>query len=187
MIFVSDLGRIKQVLMNLISNAFKFTTTGGITLQVRLKTIFDEFEFRRVNTLKFKVIDTGAGIAENDIPQLFSMFRTFSKDKNRQYNSRGTGLGLFISKKIVESLNGSIHAKSEINKGTEISFTIRESCHKEDQEECKEAIESRMGMNNPPHETNSDISDSDTFELVECSKVRIPLFSALTITSKCQD
>ena len=109
--FCSDTGRIKQVLINLISNACKFTFEGRITLNVFESHEFDQTSFERANYLKFEVHDTGIGIDENEIPKLFKLFGTVSQNQIN-LNSRGTGLGLAISKKIVKSLGGSIHLKS---------------------------------------------------------------------------
>ena len=103
--FWSDIGRIKQILMNLISNSFKFTQNGGIIVKIRRKLEVGEFDFKLVPYLHFKVIDTGVGIAKNDIPYLFKMFGMINKYKNR-LNNKGTGLGLTISKKLTESLGG---------------------------------------------------------------------------------
>ena len=124
-VFVSDHHRIKQVLMNLISNAFKFTNKGGILLKIKNKRRFDGSVFRIINELEFSVKDTGIGIDENDIPNLFTMFSTFSKGRNKKYNTKGTGLGLFISKKIVESLKGKIRIQSKVNEGTEAVFILK--------------------------------------------------------------
>ena len=95
--FNSDMGRIKQILINLISNSFKFTCQGGITLRINKISKFDEFSFNRSNFLKIKVIDTGIGIAKEDIPHLFKMFCMVDKHR-ASLNFKGTGLGLSISK-----------------------------------------------------------------------------------------
>ena len=119
--FCSDIGRIKQVLINLISNAFKFTMQGGITLQIIESSKFLPESFERQRGLKFKVIDTGVGIDEKEISKLFKLFGTANQHRNM--NSRGTGLGLSISQKIVKSLGGNIKLKSRLGEGTEVTFT----------------------------------------------------------------
>ena len=124
--FCSDTGRIKQVLINLISNACKFTFEGRITLNVFESHEFDQTSFERAKYLKFEVHDTGIGIDENEIPKLFKLFGTVSQNQTN-VNSRGTGLGLAISKKIVESLGGSIYLKSMKSIGTKVTFTVKES------------------------------------------------------------
>ena len=122
--FVSDMGRIKQVLMNLISNAYKFTDHGWIDLRISLKTKADS-DGERVRYLEFTVSDTGVGIAKEDTKNLFTMFGMIKK--NNKFNVRGTGLGLTISKRLVESMGGSIEIESEESKGTDVVFTIFEN------------------------------------------------------------
>ena len=124
--FKSDIGRIRQVLINLISNAFKFTMEGGITLHIRVKSEFDPIRFERWRYLKIKVSDTGIGINESEIPKLFKLFGMVNQYRNN-INSRGTGLGLSISKKIIESLGGTIKLTSKEGVGTKVKFSIRES------------------------------------------------------------
>jgi len=123
--FVSDEGRVKQVLMNLISNAFKFTHQGHIRLAVSLQMINDE-QGRQCRSLKFEVSDTGLGIAQEDTKHLFKMFGVINKHING-INSKGTGLGLTISKKLTENLGGKISLESEEEKGTTIKFNVLEN------------------------------------------------------------
>ena len=123
--FCSDIGRVKQIVINLISNACKFTMEGGINLHVSSKVDFDPVKFERWRFLIFKVSDTGIGIHEKEIPKLFKLFGTVNQYQNN-INSRGTGLGLSISKKIVESLGGTIGLKSKIGEGTKVKFSIKE-------------------------------------------------------------
>ena len=116
--YKSDQGRIKQVLLNLISNSLKFTERGGsITVEIsQITKSYDEY-------LQFSVIDTGIGIPDEDIPKLFQMFSMLDQHKMKM-NQKGTGIGLAISKKIVESLGGDLIVKSEEGKYSEFSFTI---------------------------------------------------------------
>ena len=79
----------------------------------------------KVKTLEFKVSDTGLGIEDKEIPYLFKMFRMSTQLKNK-YNCRGTGIGLTISKKLVESLGGNISLSSKTDLGTEVTFTVRD-------------------------------------------------------------
>mmetsp|Transcript_21076 Transcript_21076/g.18694 ORF Transcript_21076/g.18694 Transcript_21076/m.18694 type:complete len:173 (-) Transcript_21076:23-541(-) len=128
----SDIGRIKQILMNLISNSLKFTFNGSISISVAkvykrdLSASFPLIEESKANDeyLKFIVKDTGNGISKNQIPKLFKMFGKLNK--NSSLNKQGTGLGLTICKKLVESLGGSIQLKSKLDEGTEISFIIKD-------------------------------------------------------------
>ena len=91
---------------------------GSITLQIKESLKFVQESFERHKGLKFKVIDTGVGIDENEIPKLFKLFGTASKHSSM--NSRGTGLGLSISQKIVKSLGGLIRLKSKLEEGTKL-------------------------------------------------------------------
>ena len=112
---------VKQVLLNLISNSLKFTQRGGsITVEIiQFTQLTDKY-------LKFSVTDTGTGIPAKDINKLFQMFSMLDKHKN-EMNQKGTGIGLAISKKIVEKLGGEIVAQSEEGKYSQFSFTI--FCH----------------------------------------------------------
>lgn len=113
--FLGDELRIKQILTNLLSNAVKYTMEGSVTLKVFFKWIDAEHV-----ELCFSVIDTGVGIKQEDLSELFDSFKRFELDKNR--NIEGTGLGLNIAKQLVESMQGSITVESEYGKGT--TFTI---------------------------------------------------------------
>ncbi len=109
--------RIKQVLNNLISNAYKFTSVGGIHVEiVKTAQVANRIE------LFFMVIDTGIGIAKNDQDKLFKSFSQVDASISRKYG--GTGLGLNICKQLVELMGGDIHVDSEENKGTTFSFHI---------------------------------------------------------------
>ncbi len=113
---VDDL-RFRQVLINLLSNAVKFTPEGGsILLDVR---IIDELEdFQRQIT--FSIIDTGIGIAPENMDKLFQSFVQIDSSLNRQY--AGTGLGLSLVKRIVEMHGGNVSVQSEVNRGS--CFTV---------------------------------------------------------------
>ena len=97
----------------------------GISITVSSKTDFDVLLFERVRLLEFKVSDTGLGIDDKDVPNLFKMFRMASQQRNK-YNCRGTGIGLTISKKLVESLGGAISLTSQVGVGTHVTFTVKE-------------------------------------------------------------
>ena len=117
--FCSDSKRIKQVLINLISNSFKFTENGGIRIEI------SDYVHHRKKYLKFSVTDTGIGIHKDDIPKLFAMFGMIRKNNSSQLNKWGSGIGLWISKKIVESLGGKITWESEDGKWTWFTFSIK--------------------------------------------------------------
>jgi PAS domain S-box-containing protein len=107
--------RVKQVLNNILSNAFKYTKAGTVTLQAR----WEKHEKEAV--MIFAVSDTGQGIRKEDMDKLFSEYSQLDTRANRKIE--GTGLGLSITKKLVEMMNGSIAAESEYGKGS--TFTVR--------------------------------------------------------------
>ena len=112
-----DPARLKQILLNLISNGIKFTETGGVTLKVALQ------ERQGENChIRFQVTDTGIGIAPDAQSRLFQKFTQADTSTTRRYG--GTGLGLAICKQIVDLMQGEIHLSSEISKGSCFSFTI---------------------------------------------------------------
>lgn len=112
-----DIGRVKQIMVNIIGNAMKFTHEGTITLNVSWQP-----EEENTGRLIASVTDTGIGIREEDIPKLFHSFEQVDMRKNR--GVEGTGLGLSISKLLVESMGGSIQVQSEYGKGSTFSFDI---------------------------------------------------------------
>jgi PAS domain S-box-containing protein len=103
-----DKEKIIQVLINLISNAIKFTEKGSITVKAA----------KLDHRIKVMVKDTGIGIKKNDIPKLFQEFKQLKR------KAGGTGLGLFISKKIIDAHKGKIWADSELGKGSTFWFTL---------------------------------------------------------------
>ena len=116
---VLDERRIRQVLINLLNNAVKFTPEGGhITLDVKLTTPVSEAEDPPY--LRFSVIDTGIGITPTNIKKLFQPFIQIDGALNRQYE--GTGLGLALTKRIVELHGGQVGVTSEVGVGS--CFTI---------------------------------------------------------------
>ncbi|ANS77363.1 PAS domain-containing sensor histidine kinase [Paenibacillus yonginensis] len=117
-IIIGDAMRIRQVLVNLISNAVKFTELGGVTLTLEAEHAADE----RRTALTFKVQDTGIGIPYEQRDQLFVSFSQLHPQLNRKYG--GTGLGLAISKKLVELMGGTIGVESIEGAGSTFYFTI---------------------------------------------------------------
>ncbi len=115
---VGDSIRIKQVLVNLLSNALKFTYQGHVRLSMRAEPAA---KGESVN-LKVRVEDTGIGIRREDLPMLFSNFSQLDTKKNR--NIEGTGLGLAITKRLVEEMGGSIAVESVYGKGSVFSFEL---------------------------------------------------------------
>jgi PAS domain S-box-containing protein len=109
---VSDAHKLHEILTNIISNAFKFTNRGQVVLSI----------YDKENRLYFEVSDTGIGITEKDRDRIFEEFTQLDSSTTRKY--QGTGLGLTISKKLVEMLGGQIGVESTLGEGTTISFYV---------------------------------------------------------------
>ena len=113
-----DIGRIRQILFNLVGNAIKYTDQGSVTLRITIMERSKSPELR----LSFSVTDTGIGIPEDSIPDLFEAFTQVDNSSSRSY--QGTGLGLTIAKRLVELMGGSIDIQSKHGKGTTVNFDI---------------------------------------------------------------
>ncbi|MNF26261.1 Aerobic respiration control sensor protein ArcB [compost metagenome] len=116
-VLVGDPVRLHQIILNLVSNAVKFTTKGKIIVSVDL---FYEEEDKVI--IQFAVTDTGIGIPEEKIGKIFENFQQASSGTSRLYG--GTGLGLAIVKQLVESQGGTIRVKSTVDEGSTFSFTL---------------------------------------------------------------
>ncbi len=112
-LFKSNRDKLEQVIINIVSNAIKYTSEGGNIEVISGKLYNDAF---------VKVIDNGIGIPKENIPRLFERF--YRVDKARSRDTGGTGLGLAISKQIIESLGGTITINSEFGHGTEVIITF---------------------------------------------------------------
>ncbi len=116
-VLLGDPVRLHQIILNLVSNAVKFTTRGKIKVSVNLVEEDEENV-----TIEFAVSDTGIGIHESKIEKIFENFQQASSGTSRLYG--GTGLGLAIVKQLVEAQGGSIQVSSKINEGSDFSFKL---------------------------------------------------------------
>ena len=115
--FRGDPGRLGQILINLISNAIKFTHQGRVTLRVKQLVVK-----RDVYRLRFEVQDTGIGLSPDSMSRMFQAFSQADISTTRRFG--GTGLGLSISKRLVDLMGGTIGVHSEINRGSTFWFEV---------------------------------------------------------------
>jgi len=116
-VLVGDPVRLHQVILNLVSNAVKFTAKGKITVGIKLLE-----EDEHYATIEFSISDTGIGIPENKLKSIFENFQQASSGTSRLYG--GTGLGLAIVKQLVEPQGGSVNVTSKIDEGSTFSFIL---------------------------------------------------------------
>jgi signal transduction histidine kinase/ligand-binding sensor domain-containing protein/CheY-like chemotaxis protein len=118
---VGDPTRLRQILVNLVGNAFKFTESGTVTVRVERRAE-DQVDALRRNMIRFSVEDTGIGIEPEALPRLFQKFEQADATTTRRYG--GTGLGLAICRQLVELMGGSIGAASTPGVGSTFSFVL---------------------------------------------------------------
>ncbi len=114
---VGDPHRLNQVLVNLLSNAVKFTEKGQVNFSYKIVNQEDD-----IAAIKFTVKDTGIGIAKNDLDRIFERFNQANSEIHKKYG--GTGLGLTLSKKLVELMGGKLEVESDFGKGSSFFFTL---------------------------------------------------------------
>jgi signal transduction histidine kinase/CheY-like chemotaxis protein/HPt (histidine-containing phosphotransfer) domain-containing protein len=115
---IGDPSRLRQIVINLLGNSIKFTDQGGILVQVERDP-----EGSGPGDLRFRIVDTGIGIPEEKRGLIFESFSQVDSSTTRKYG--GTGLGLTISKQLVELMNGRIWVESEVGAGSSFFFTAR--------------------------------------------------------------
>ena len=116
-LLIGDPLRLGQVLLNLANNAIKFTTEGHVYIKID-----EKMKTKDVVTIEFSIHDTGIGMTENQVSQLFQSFSQADSSTTRKYG--GTGLGLSISKNLVNRMGGTISVESEYEKGSIFSFSL---------------------------------------------------------------
>ncbi len=112
-----DKNRLTQILLNILGNAIKFTSVGSVELFISSQKITS-----KKSLIEFKVVDTGIGIAQDKLNVIFERFSQAEDNTSRQFG--GTGLGLNISKQLIEKQKGTINVESEPGKGTSFTFSI---------------------------------------------------------------
>jgi two-component system sensor histidine kinase/response regulator len=115
---IGDSGRLRQILLNLIGNALKFTSEGEIALKVQLDLIEDT-----TSTLHFIVSDSGIGIAAEKLQSIFNSFSQADTSTTREYG--GSGLGLTISRRLAEMMGGKIWVESKVGVGSQFHFCVQ--------------------------------------------------------------
>ena len=117
-VFLGDAGRLRQILFNLLGNAIKFTEAGSIEINAYTLPYPDEEHVR----LFFSVTDTGVGIADDKIDNIFESFTQVDGSRTRKY--QGVGLGLSIVKRLVNLMKGAMTIESELGRGTTVQFFV---------------------------------------------------------------
>jgi PAS domain S-box-containing protein len=115
---ITDATRLRQILVNLLGNAIKFTEKGEIFLAVKAESIIND-----IYQIHFSVTDTGIGIPEDRLDRIFSSFSQADSSTTRKYG--GSGLGLTISKRLAESMGGTMWFESKVEVGSTFHFTIK--------------------------------------------------------------
>ncbi len=121
--YIGDVGRIRQVLTNLVGNALKFTHFGHVLIDITGQQSGDKYD------LKIKVEDTGIGIPKSELENVFQKFRQVDGTTTRQYE--GTGLGLSISANLAELMGGNISVESEVDNGSVFTLTLSLPSHED--------------------------------------------------------
>ncbi|KAJ3027026.1 hypothetical protein HK097_006256, partial [Rhizophlyctis rosea] len=116
--FIGDDFRIRQIIANLLSNAVKYTDAGTITTHIGSEILSCGSHLVRVS-----VVDTGKGIPEPALVKLFDAFTQFDGDARRKFS--GTGLGLYLCKKLSKLMEGDVSVESNVGQGSTFSFTVK--------------------------------------------------------------
>ncbi len=146
---ITDKQKLEQVLKNLMSNAFKFTSKGGVTLTIGRPEDEDvplKKDLIQDNTIKFLVTDTGIGIRQENLDVVFEAFKQVDGTTSRKYG--GTGLGLSISREMIKLMGGDIRLKSELDRGSSFAVFLPDSLSMEQLKTDDLSRASQSGTNN---------------------------------------
>ncbi|WP_341863219.1 ATP-binding protein [Gymnodinialimonas sp. 57CJ19] len=156
---IGDPGRIRQVLINLIGNAVKFTEKGHVTVHVMAMPTLDPSDALEVSIV---VEDTGAGIAKEKQAHVFGEFNQVEDERNRSHD--GTGLGLAITKRLIDLMNGEMWLESELGEGSAFGFKIALKADPEGEEEPVAGLP---------------VTKSRVLLIGQCAELEAQLFAAL--------
>lgn len=117
----TDKQRLMQIILGLLSNALKFTSSGHVKTSVRI--IEDESSWNKEHLIEISIHDTGIGISKQDQSKLFKLFGFI--ESSGHLNTKGIGLGLHIAQQIVQKFEGQVHVKSVYGEGSTFSFTMK--------------------------------------------------------------
>lgn len=116
-LYIGDAPRIRQILLNLVGNAIKFTDNGSVSIRCDLET-----DHGSRHELSIHVVDTGCGMSKAFMDRVF---QKFSQEKNEAHtHTKGSGLGMMVTHKLVDMMNGTIHVRSEQNIGTQVHILL---------------------------------------------------------------
>jgi signal transduction histidine kinase/CheY-like chemotaxis protein/HPt (histidine-containing phosphotransfer) domain-containing protein len=130
-----DIIRIKQILTNLLSNSVKYTKEGYILLAISSKKIISQIEGNQVELIQLTITieDSGIGMTKEDLDMIFTKFQRFEMNEN--VNIQGTGLGMAITKGLVDLMGGTIEITSEYGKGSKFTVTLNQKISNKDESE----------------------------------------------------
>lgn len=175
----SDATRLRQIIVNLVSNAVKFTEQGEITVTAKLAKKPDKKSQNHIQQLLIEVKDTGIGIEETQLERIFSPFYQVDGSVTRSYG--GTGLGLAMSSKIIELMGGKISVQS--HSGQDSTFTISLPLFSENNNDTKEKVAPLTVINsdsNVSNDFNSNNSESDKkIIIVEDNEINAELLTIM--------
>ena len=150
-----DKRRLQQVLLNLATNAIKFTKEGTIRIEASIRDV--STDDHKIQEIAISLNDQGIGITEEDMPNIFTPFYRSKSEKSRKMNSRGHGLGLFICRKICQSLGGDLHMQSVVGIGSRFTAIIKAYSVPETDDEILQFLNSDVQLSDiVPAYTGSD-------------------------------
>ncbi|MEC8405074.1 MAG: ATP-binding protein [Verrucomicrobiota bacterium] len=140
-VIIGDEKRIRQILINLLGNAFKFTNKGSVVLKASVR---DNEKQSSQSHLEFEIRDTGIGIDSNELDTIFEPFSQADSSTTRRFG--GTGLGLSISRRLASAMNGQLSVKSQLGSGSSFFFDVIVNIHREKVLSSEASSESNLSL-----------------------------------------